>query len=71
MNGREKSDSAIVAERPTNETQRCGSEPAEPRAGTEGKAGHQSTRRAQYWQCVSQAMTRLRLVGNDLPFHPR
>jgi len=37
MNGREKSDLAIVAEKSTNEAERPGSEPMEPRAGAEGK----------------------------------
>ena len=60
MNGQEKSDPAIVAGRPTNESQRCASEPAEPRAGTEGNAGQQSTRRAQDWISVSQALERIR-----------
>ena len=62
MNGREKSDSAIVAGKPTNGAGRPAEEPVEPRAGTEGKAGHQTTLRPQYRQRVSQAMTRLRLV---------
>ncbi|HVP98427.1 MAG TPA: group II intron reverse transcriptase/maturase [Roseiarcus sp.] len=60
MNGQEKSDPAIVAERPTNEAQRCASEPAEPRAGTEGNAIQQSTRRAQDRTSVSQALERIR-----------
>ena len=39
MNGQEKSAPAVVAERPTNEAPRCGSEPAEPRAGTKPDGG--------------------------------
>src|SRR5215469_6020110 len=50
MNGRGKSDSAIVAER----------EPEERRAGTEENAGQQSTRRAQNRESVSQALDRIR-----------
>jgi hypothetical protein len=42
MNGREKSDLAIVAEKSTNEAERPGSEPMEPRAGAEGKGIQQS-----------------------------
>ena len=42
MNGREKSGPAIVAEKSTNEAERSGLEPMEPRAGTEGKAISQS-----------------------------
>jgi RNA-directed DNA polymerase len=60
MNGQEKSDPAIVAGKPTNEAQRCGSEPAEPRAGTEGNADQQSTSRAQDRDGVSQALERIR-----------
>ena len=42
MNGREKSGPAIVAEKSTNEAERPGSEPMEPRAGAEGKGIQQS-----------------------------
>jgi hypothetical protein len=48
MHGREKSDSAIVAEKPTNKAERSAAEPVEPRAGTKGNARQQSTHRAQY-----------------------
>ena len=47
MHGREKSDPAIVATKPTNKAERSAAEPVEPRAGAEGNAGQQSTRRAQ------------------------
>lgn len=56
MNGHEKSDSAIVAVNPTNNT----GEPGEPRAGTKGNADEQSTRRAQDRESVSQALERVR-----------
>ncbi|MFK4260057.1 reverse transcriptase family protein [Agrobacterium tumefaciens] len=57
MNGHEKSDSAIVAVNPTNNTR----EPvAEPRAGTKGNANEQSTRRAQDRESMSQALERVR-----------
>ena len=36
MHGREKSDPAIVAVKPTNKAGRPAAEPAEPRAGAEG-----------------------------------
>jgi RNA-directed DNA polymerase len=65
MNGQEKSDPAIVAGKPTNEAQRCGSEPAEPRAGTEENASQQSTRRAQDWRSVSQALERIRQAARQ------
>src|SRR5271165_5227670 len=60
MNGQEKSDPATVAGKPTNEAERSGSEPAEPRAGTEGNANQQSTNRAQHRDGVSQALERIR-----------
>ena len=60
MHGREKSDPAIVAVKPTNKAGQPGAELVEPRAGTEGKAGQQSTRRAQNRESVSQALDRVR-----------
>ena len=42
MNGQEKSDSAIVAGKPTNGAGQPAEEPVEPRAGAEGKAIQQS-----------------------------
>ena len=39
MYGREKSDPAIVAKKPTNKAERSAAEPAERRAGAEGNAG--------------------------------
>ena len=60
MNGREKSDSAIVAGKSTNEAERSGSEPMEPRAGTEGKAIPQSAFRTQGRADASQARERIR-----------
>ena len=41
MHGREKSDSAIVAMKPTNKAGRPAAEPVEPRAGTKGNASQQ------------------------------
>src|SRR5271157_5915081 len=60
MNGQEKSDPAIVAERPTNEAERSASEPAEPRAGAEGKTLRQSAFRTQGRVDASQALERIR-----------
>ena len=65
MNGQEKSDPVIVARRPTNEAERSGSEPAEPRTGAEGNAGQHSTRRAQDRESVSQALTRIRQAAGQ------
>ena len=47
MHGREKSDSAIVAGKPTNKAATVVAEPVERRAGAKGNAGQQSTGRAQ------------------------
>ena len=60
MHGGEKSDPAIVATKPTNKAEQSAAEPVEPRAGAEGNAGQQSTRRAQNRESVSQALDRVR-----------
>jgi len=56
----EKSDSAIVAKKPTNKAGRPAAEAVERRAGTKGNAGQQSARRAQNRVSVSQALDRIR-----------
>jgi len=58
-----KSDSAIVAAKPTNKAGRPAAEPVERRAGTEGNAGQHSTRRAQYRESVSQALGHIRQIA--------
>ena len=60
MHGREKSDPAIVARKPTNKAGQPAAEPVEPRAGAEGNAGQQRTCRAQNRASVSQALARVR-----------
>ncbi len=60
MNGREKSDPAIVAGKRANGAGRPAEEGVEPRAGAEGNAGRQSTSRAQGRVGVSQALDRVR-----------
>jgi hypothetical protein len=60
MHEPEKSDSAIVARKPANKAERSAAEQVERRAGTEGNAGQQSTRRAQNRGSVSQALGRVR-----------
>jgi RNA-directed DNA polymerase len=65
MHGREKSDLAIVAVKPTNKAGQPGAELVEPRVGTEGKAGQQSTRRAQNRESVSQALDRIRQAARQ------
>ena len=65
MHGRGKSDSAIVAVKPTNKAERSAAEPVEPRAEAKGNAGQQSTRRAQSRASVSQALERIRRVAKE------
>ena len=60
-----KSDSAIVATKPTNKAGQPAAEPVERRAGTEGNAGQHSTRRAQHRESVSQALGRIRQVAKQ------
>ena len=62
MYGYEKSDLAIVAVKLTNNAERSAAELVEPRAGTKGNAGQQSTRRTQRRISVSQALDRIRLL---------
>ena len=63
MHAREKSDSAIVAGKPTNKAERSATEPVEPRAETKGNASQQSTGRTQSRETVSQALERIRHVA--------
>ena len=75
MHGHEKSDSVIVAAKPANKAEQpapersaaklTAAEPVERRAGTEGNAGQQSTRRTQSRESVSQALERIRTVARD------
>src|SRR3974390_1856042 len=62
MYGHEKSDSAIVAVKPTNKAERSAAELVERRAGTKGNAGQQSTCRTQSRTGVSQELERMRQV---------
>jgi hypothetical protein len=73
MHGHEKSDLAIVAEKPVNKAEQPApersaaklnaAEPVERRAGTKGNAGQQSTCRTQSRANVSQALERIRKMG--------
>src|ERR1700688_5040576 len=65
MHGREKSDSAIVAERPTNKAVPTAAEPVEPRAGAKGNARRQSTHRTQGRERVAQALERVRQAARQ------
>jgi RNA-directed DNA polymerase len=63
MHEPEKSDSVVVAVKPTNKAERSVAELVEPRAETKGNADQQSTRRAQDRESVSQALERVRLAA--------
>ena len=75
MHGHEKSDLAIVAAKPANKAEQPAPERSaaklnaaelvERRAGTEGNAGQQSTRRTQSRESVSQALERIRKVARE------
>ncbi len=60
MNGREKSDPAIVARKPTNEAGRPAEELGERRAGAEGNVAQHNTHRAQNRERVTQGLDRVR-----------
>jgi len=65
MHDREKSDPAIVAEKPTNKAGQPAAESVEPRVGAEGNASWQSTNRTQGRERVSQALERVRQVARQ------
>lgn len=65
MHGREKSDPAVVAPKPTNEAGRPAEEPVERRAGTKGNAGQRSTLRAQDRERVAQGLDRIRQAARQ------
>jgi RNA-directed DNA polymerase len=60
MHGGGKSDPGIVAVKPANNAEQSAAESVEPRTGTKGNADQQSTRQAQDWESVSQALARIR-----------
>ena len=70
MHGAGKSDSAIVAAKPTNKAGQPAAEPVERRAGAEGNVRQRSTCRAQHRESVSQ-LERIRQVerqaNGDVP----
>ena len=75
MHGYEKSDPAIVAMKPANKAgqltaeqsaaEPTAAEPVEPRAGTKGNAGQQSTCRTQSRVSVSHALERIRKAARE------
>jgi RNA-directed DNA polymerase len=67
MHGHEKSDPTIVAKKPTNKAGQPVAEPVERRAGAEGNADQQSTRRAQDRESVSQALAPVEPTGRSHP----
>jgi hypothetical protein len=60
MHDHEKSDSAIVATKPTNKAKRFAAESVEPSAETKRNASEQSTHRTLSRVRVSQALARVR-----------
>ena len=60
MQGRGKSNSAIVAGKSANKAERLAAEPTERRAGAKGNVDQQITCRAQNRESVSQALERIR-----------
>src|ERR1700693_5228278 len=65
MHDRGKSDSAVVAAKPTNNAGQPAAEPVEPRAGTKRNAGEQSTHRTQGRTRVTQALARVRKAAKQ------
>src|SRR5262245_4352677 len=65
MHDPEKSDSGIVATKPTNKAGQPAAEPVEPRPGTKGNVGQQSTHRAQSRIRVTQALDRVRQAARQ------
>ena len=65
MNGREKSDSAVVAMKPANKAGEPAAEWVEPRAGTKGNTGQPHTHRAQNRASVPQGLERVRQAARQ------
>ena len=65
VHGRGKSDSAIVAAKPTNKTGQPVAESVERRAGAEGNVDQQSTPRTQIRKRVTKALDRVRQAARQ------
>jgi RNA-directed DNA polymerase len=65
MHDPEKSHSAVVAVKPPNKAGSPAAEVVEPRAGTKGNAGQQSTHRTQTRGRVTQALNRVRQAARQ------
>src|ERR1700751_1355402 len=70
MHDPEKSDSGIVAVKPTNKAGRPAAELVEPRPGTKGNADQQSTHRTQSRVRVTQALDRVRKAARQRKKEP-
>jgi len=70
MYDREKSDSAIVAVKPTNKAGQPAAELVEPRAGAEGNVSQQSTGRAQYRGTVSKRIRHVARILRSAVYTP-
>src|SRR6266516_1332739 len=76
MHGRGKSDSAIVAGKPTNKAGQPAAEPVEPRAEAKGNASQQSTRRRRpgkechrRWSAYGKSQGNGRRNGSPRSYH--
>src|ERR1700735_5008327 len=65
MNDQEKSDAGTVAVKSPNKAGSPAAEAVEPRAGTKGNAGQQSTHRTQIRERVTQALNRVRQAARQ------
>jgi RNA-directed DNA polymerase len=65
MHAREKSDSAVVAGKPTNTAEQSTVEPVEPRAEAEGNASQPHTRRTPSRASVTQGLERIRRTARE------
>ena len=65
MHGREKSDPAVVAPKPTNAAGEPAGEPVERRAGAKGNADQRSTLRIQGREGVTQGLGRIRQAAKE------
>ena len=65
MHEREKSDTAVVAVKPTNKAGATAADPVEPRAGTKRNASEQSTHRTLSRVRVTQALDRVRQAARQ------
>jgi RNA-directed DNA polymerase len=65
MHAREKSDSAVVAGKPTNKAERSVAEPVEPRAEAEGNASQPHTCRTPSRASVTQGLERIRQTARE------